>query len=124
VDALVAHVAAEQHLVAGAERPLAALGAEKAISEVWCWPQLLVQPEMLARRPPTSARPSALEPVADGGAQATAHVQPVAGVGTGARDDVAHQLGAGLGHADGVEPLVQDGSCSSVRPRRRRSGGW
>src|SRR5947208_745933 len=28
------------------------------MSAMWCWPQALVQPEMLTRTPPTSARPA------------------------------------------------------------------
>ena len=42
----------------------------------------------------------------------------VAGVGAGAGDDVAGELGAGLGHADGVEAVVERrAAASSVRPR-------
>ena len=60
------------------------------------------------RTPPTSARPSSSSALADGVGQAAGLGDgEVAGVGAGAGDDVAGQLGAGLGHADGVEPVVQ-----------------
>ena len=80
------------------------------MSAMWCWPQLLVQPEMLIRTPPTSARPasSSARPMSSARPRlwVTARLQVSA---PGAGHHVAGQLGAGLGHADRVQPAVQLG---------------
>jgi hypothetical protein len=77
------------------------------MSAAWCCPQELVQPEMLMRIPPTSARPSSSRRSPIAGETTALGDGEVAGVGAGAGDDVAGELGAGLGHADRVEPLEQ-----------------
>ena len=44
----------------------------------------------------------------------------VAGVRAGARDDVTAELGAGVGHSDRVRRAKRVSSCRSVRPRNTR----
>ena len=67
------------------------------MSEMWCWPHEFVQPEMLMRTPPTSARPASSSALVDvAGEAAGLRDREVAGVGAGAGDDVAGELGAGV----------------------------
>ena len=94
------------------------------MSEMWCWPQLFVQPEMLTRTPGTSARPasSSASPIAAARPRdcVTARLQVSA---PGQRDDVAGELGAGLGHADLGEPVVER-RAGRLRCRSRSAKFW
>ena len=90
------------------------------MSEMWCWPQLFVQPEMFTRTPGTSARPasSSASPI---GRREAARLRDreVARVGARARHDVACELGAGLGHADVVQPVVERPDVGLVQVAQR-----
>ena len=78
------------------------------MSEMWCWPQLFVQPEMFDAHARNLGEARFVERVADrGGEAAGLRDREVARVGARARHDVACELGAGFGHPDVVQPVVE-----------------
>ena len=96
-----------------------ALGAEEPDVGVWCWPQELVQPEMLVRTPPTSARPSSSRRVADGVGQAADWVTArlhVSAPGQATTSRLSSAPGSAMPMASRRSYSV--GSWASVRPRK------
>ena len=96
------------------------------MSEMWCWPHEFVQPEMLIRTPPTSARPGLVERAADVRREpARLRDREVAGVGAGAADDVAGELDARLVHVVLTQAIVELGQLLlGEAAQARSSDGW
>ena len=111
LDLGVAHVAAEQQLVAGGGPAVGpALGPEEADVGDVVLPAAVGAAGDVDADPADVGQPGLLEGPADVVGQAPALGDgQVAGVGARAGHHVAGQLGAGLGHADRVQALVQLG---------------
>ncbi len=109
VDAFVADVSAEEHLVAGRRTAVGtALGTEEPDVGHVVLPARVGAPRDVDAQAPDLGEALLLQPVADRlGQTAALGDGQVAGVGARAGDDVAHQLGTGLGHADRFQSFVE-----------------
>ena len=111
MDLLLTDVAAEQHRVAGCGLIVGApLDAEEADVDRVMLPARVRAAGDVDAQAADVGETFLLQQVADRLREATrlGHGE-VARVGARAGDDVAGELGAGLGHADHLQPLVQDG---------------
>src|SRR5258708_3185157 len=99
----------------------------KPMSEMWCWPHEFVQPEMLMRTPPTSARPasSSARPMSD--ASPRDCVTPMLHVPAAVIVEAPELCGhATVGRDSGTDAggrvagLLHDGRQARARVRRRR----